>query len=379
MSDPVASASLRLRSLDAFRGMVIALMFFVNLSWDRSAFPAWFGHAGWNDGKQGIWLADFVFPWFLFIVGVAIPFSMQSGRGRGMTASQRLLAALRRCAILYFLGCLIGAARNAYNPAKPLTFSWLISWDILQHIGFAYLVAVMVMTLPRWTRIGFVAIVLIAKWVWMMFVPVPGTEQVIWNQDQSTYRWLNSQIGWFGGFQNVLSGACTVLLGCFAGEELRNPASLPRQRAQRLAIGGGIATAVAILWQFHFPISKDYYTSTYSLLSAGTGAMILAAFYWLIDGSDGLVKHPLTFLFESLGMNAIAIYFGGEFLWATVLGRWQILYPNGMAGNFIGGVQAWLQHMCGNIPGAWIFVLGYIAFWWIVATLLMRHRVFFKV
>jgi predicted acyltransferase len=379
MSELASSASPRLRSLDAFRGMVIALMFFVNLSWDRSAFPDWIGHAGWNNGKQGIWLADFVFPWFLFIVGVAIPFSMQSGRGRGMTASQRLLAAARRCAILYFLGCLIGAARNAYNPVKPLTFSWLISWDILQHIGFAYLVAVMVMMLPRWSRIGFVAMVLVGKWIWMMFIPVPGTEQILWTQDQSTYRWLNSQVGWFGGFQNVLPGACTVLLGCFAGEELRNTSLSARQRALRLAIGGGIAAAIAMLWQLHFPFSKDYYTSTYALLTAGTGAMVLAAFYWLIDGSDGLAKRPLIFAFESLGLNAIAIYFGGEFLWATVLGRWQILYPNGMAGAFIGGVQAWLQHLCGNIPGAWAFVLGYIAFWWIVATLLMRHRVFFKV
>ncbi|MBU6414480.1 MAG: DUF1624 domain-containing protein [Planctomycetes bacterium] len=369
----------RLRSLDCFRGVVIALMFFVNLSWDRSAFPDWFGHAGWNGGKQGVWLADFVFPWFLFIVGVAIPFSMNSGRGRELTTGQRILAACRRCLVLYLLGCVIGAARGAYNPAKPLTWSWLISWDILQHIAFAYLIAVVVMHFPVKARAAFVAAVLIAKWVWMMWVPVPGVGEVVWTQEQSTYRWLNGEIGWFGGFQNVLPGACTVLMGCFAGEVLRQGEWIAAKRAHLLAVGGAVLLLVALVWQLHFPLSKDYYTSTYALLMAGTGAMLLALMYLVVDVRGEGKASWLTLAFEPLGLNAIAIYFGIEFLWATVLGKWQVLYPNGMSGALIGGVLAWSQDRLGNIAGAWVFVIGYMIFWWGVARWMQVKKVFFKV
>lgn len=383
MSMPASSASPRLRSLDCFRGFVIALMFFVNLSWDRAAFPEWFGHAGWNGGKQGVWLADFVFPWFLFIVGMAIPFSMNSGRGRDLTTGQRVLAACRRCAVIYLLGCLIGAARSAYNPAKPLTWSWLVSWDILQHIAFAYLIAVFVMMMPRWGRVGFVAAVLLAKWVWMMFVPIPGSGlgagQVVWTQEQSTYRWLNGQIGWFGGFQNVLPGACTVLLGCFAGEVLRHGEWSAAKRPRVLAVSGAVLVLIAMVWQLHFPLSKDYYTSTYALLAAGSGAIVLAVMYWVVDVVRAAAARGLVFAFEPLGMNAIAIYFGIEFLWATVLGRWQILYPNGMSGALIGGVLAWFQDWGGNVAGAWAFVLGYMVFWWGVARWMQQKDVFIKV
>lgn len=379
MSEPAVSASPRLLSLDCFRGFVIALMFFVNLSWDRSAFPDWFGHAGWNGGKQGVWLADFVFPWFLFIVGVAIPFSMHSGRGKGLTVGQRIWAACRRCALIYLLGCVIGAARGAYNPAKPLTWSWLISWDILQHIAFAYLIAVLVMLLPRWGRVGFVAAVLVGKWMWMMFVPVPVVGQIVWTQEQSTYRWLNGQIGWFGGFQNVLPGACTVLLGCFAGEVLRCGEWSETKRARVLAVGGTVLVGIALLWQLHFPLSKDYYTSTYAMLAAGSGAIVLALMYWVVDVVRPAAAHGLTIAFEPLGLNAIAMYFGVEFLWATVLGKWQVLYPNGMSGALIGGVLAWLQDWGGNVIGAWAFVLGYLVFWWWVARCMQRKQLFFKV
>ena len=60
------TATPRLMSLDAFRGLVIVVMFLVNVAGMDPAFPAWFAHRGWADGHMGNGLADFVFPCFLF-------------------------------------------------------------------------------------------------------------------------------------------------------------------------------------------------------------------------------------------------------------------------------------------------------------------------
>ncbi|MEM7516545.1 MAG: DUF5009 domain-containing protein, partial [Planctomycetota bacterium] len=69
-------------ALDAFRGFDILAMLLVNVSWDRNAFPSWMFHRGWAEGRQGVTFTDLVFPWFLFIAGVCVPFSLQRGRGR---------------------------------------------------------------------------------------------------------------------------------------------------------------------------------------------------------------------------------------------------------------------------------------------------------
>lgn len=64
-------AKKRLKSLDIFRGMSIVLMIFVNYG---GGFYWWTGHAVWN----GFLIADVVFPWFFFIMGVCIPISIKS-------------------------------------------------------------------------------------------------------------------------------------------------------------------------------------------------------------------------------------------------------------------------------------------------------------
>lgn len=357
--------------------MVVVFMLFVFVAWDRSAFRDWFGHAGWNDGKQGVWLADLFLPWFLFIAGVAIPFSIAAGRGRDRSTGQRIWGACRRCVILYLLSCLIVAARGAYS--QPLTWSWLLSWDDLQIIAFAYLIAFALYLGPQWTRITFIIAVLLGKWIWLKFVPIPGTAQIIWTQEQSTHRWLNAQVGWLGGFQNVLPAACTVLLGSLAGDLLRREDLSPIRRVRILALGGTALLAIAFLWRLHLPFSQIYCTSSYALMGAGSCALLLAGCYWLFDVSDLSLSRIGMLAFEPLGRNAIIFTFGAEFIWGVLLSRGQVLYPNGMTGALIGGALAWLQHFAGNILGAWAFALGYVGCWWVVALLLYRHRIFLKV
>lgn len=140
----------RLVSLDAFRGLTIALMLLVNNTALDTATPIQLTHAPWNGGIR---LADLVFPWFLFCVGVAIPFASASFAKRGLPVWRYDLKALSRAVLLILLGCLIDSSL-AKHPILDL--------GVLQIIGLAYLVGALLYELPSLRRGLLAALFLVA-------------------------------------------------------------------------------------------------------------------------------------------------------------------------------------------------------------------------
>ncbi|MEQ8837762.1 MAG: DUF5009 domain-containing protein, partial [Lacipirellulaceae bacterium] len=122
-----ATPTVRLHSLDAMRGFVIAAMLLVNMTWDRDALPAQLFHVPWNAPAQGATFTDLVFPWFVFMAGAAAPLSLRSGRGKGMTSGQIVWAAFLRSAKLYLLGVLLTVA--SFASERPLAWGDLLSWN----------------------------------------------------------------------------------------------------------------------------------------------------------------------------------------------------------------------------------------------------------
>ncbi len=319
-------------------------MFFVNLSGNDLAFPHWFEHAGWNKGNHGQFLADFVFPWFLFIVGCAIPFSMTSGRGCALSPAQRILAAAKRGLIIYLLGILIWIAKSANDgvtwtaagfapkPGTAITWSTFLHWDILPLIALGYFLAVCVYHIPtprrdaaeqrgsgaakwltaRWPWWLFVALVLIGKWLILPDLaatvglppntfPTPRTDA---NHALRTMSMLGGPLDNFLGtaITQGLPAAATVVLGMLAGDWLRRATPAPTvtpapsdaevrrariRAALALLTSGVIATVFAMGWASpalgRSPISKDFFSPTYVLISAGSGAIVLSVFYLLLD------------------------------------------------------------------------------------------------
>merc|ERR1719273_1218987 len=92
----------RVRSLDAFRGLAIVIMIFVNYGGGGYSF---FAHARWN----GLTVADLVFPWFMWIMGVSMVISIQSQLRKSVSRRKMILNVLRRSAILFFLGLVINS------------------------------------------------------------------------------------------------------------------------------------------------------------------------------------------------------------------------------------------------------------------------------
>lgn len=393
-SSPMTAAdSARLLSLDAFRGLVIVMMFLVNVAGTDRAFPSWFPHRGWNNGQMGNGLADYVFPWFLFIVGVAIPFSMNSGRGRAMSTGAKVLAALRRGTIIYLFGTLLWCATIGYKPPivdpaapprwhGPIDWHVILHWDILPLIGWGYFLGVCLYLMPRsvWVRLGFVVIVLLAKFAILRLIPYPGETQVVWEQTRSVQSWINGRLGWMGvALTQGLPATACVTLGSLAGDWLRRVDLSPSRRAAWLAAVGltTYLAALALHLSGLMPSSKDFFTSTYVLCTGGAAALTLAVMYWLVD----IRRVSTLWVLRIYGMNALAAYLGAELIWKTAMMQWHVKNPANIGGSsvMITAIKAHLQSLAGNTVGSWLVVAGYIAFYWTICWLLARRKVFIKV
>lgn len=393
---PDASKPSRLGSLDALRGFVIASMLIVNMTWDREALPGWLFHVPWNDPVQGATFTDLVFPWFVFVAGCAAPLSMRSGRGRGKTRGELLRAAGWRAARLYLMGVLLTVASFAHET--PLAWRHLLSWNILQLLAAAYLVVVVVQLTPRPWRIGFVLAVLALKWAmfllpydtvtaWVTARPAegaplgPGTwahfdgVKQLFNYEfapEPTLRTL--LLGWLGMMQQYLPLAAIGVIGALVTERLERGRDWRSVGAIAL-VGAALVVAAFVLQAGYrpeggglwgvatVPFSKWFFSPGYCLLAAGTGSLLLAAFYAAIDvwGAEWLA--PLGVL----GKNALAVYVGAELAFKLVFGRWLIPTPSGEPASIASGAQAWLEAWSGSpaLAGLGWATLWLAGWWWI--------------
>ncbi|MBL0869709.1 MAG: DUF5009 domain-containing protein [Phycisphaerales bacterium] len=295
-ADTPAPPRARLLSLDAFRGFDIVLMFVVNLSAASAAFPKWFQHAGWNNGKHGLWLADLVFPWFLFIVGAAVPWSMTSGRGKGQTTAQRIGAAAKRALTIYALGILIFIAKTAKDgldgkgagkPGTAIAFETFLHWDILPLIAMGYLVAVVVWHAPRWVWWVVLFGILAYKHVSMPDLTVTeGLVRGDWMKSRTDLDHATRALGFVGtGITQGLPASACCIAGLIVGEFLRASTFSMVRRGFVLVGLGLVATGLSMLWASagKMPMSKDFLTSSYVLFSAGSAAALLGSFYLVLD------------------------------------------------------------------------------------------------
>jgi predicted acyltransferase len=357
--------------------MVILLMFLVNLAGTDPAFPSWFPHRGWADGQMGLGLADIVFPWFLFVVGVSVPLSMRSGRGAFRSPLARLGLAARRALTLYLLGTLLWCATIAYNPATPITWRVLLHWDILPLIALGYLLAVALDLLSWRAHVAFALSVLAFKWISLRLAVHPDTGAVVWEQHRSFDHVIKERLAWAGVMiTQGLPAAATCTLGALASHALLRSSPSPR-RALHLAIVG-LALALFALFAHatrFMPLSKDFLTSSYVLFSAGTGAILLAGLWFVVDHRRWTLATPL----RVVGMNAIALYLIAELAWKMVLMRWQVVTPDGSASAAFVAGKAWLQHALGRDAGAWASVALLIGAYGLLASFFHRKRLFFRV
>jgi predicted acyltransferase len=310
----------RLVSLDLFRGATIAFMIIVNNQAEEVAY--WpLKHAQWNGWTP----TDLVFPFFLFIVGVALAFSFAGRLRRG--ESRRTLAAhvVRRGVTLFAVGFLL----HGFSAGFQLDH-WRV-YGVLQRIAICYVIsAVLVLYSGRSrTLVAIAAGCLVGYWLLMRYVPVPGfgvpgRDIPLLDPDRNLAAWLDRKL-LMGhlyegtrdpeGVLSTIPALATSLLGILTGQWLRSARDIT-QKAAGMFVTGLIGVGLGEFFNLWFPINKKLWTSSYVLLTAGLALMSLALLYWLVDGKKwrGLWTKP----FVILGMNAIAAYVFAELL-ATFL------------------------------------------------------------
>lgn len=290
-----AQSSTRLVSLDVFRGITMAAMVIVNNPGDWDTVYAPLLHAPWH----GLTPTDLIFPFFLFIVGVAI------------TLSKRVATAgsiLKRAAIIFAIGLFL----NGF-PTFDLS-SWRIP-GVLQRIAVCYAIAALIYA--RWRRpevlASLAAMFMILYWVVMMFLPLGGGVAGDLSPDGNVAarldRMLMSGHLWKPtwdpeGLLSTVPSVATTLLGVLAGVWLGS-AQAPGRKAALLAVAGAAAIVIGLAWNTVFPINKSLWTSSYVMCTAGAAAMFLALCYWAIDVRKW--RRGAT-PFVILGVNALALY-----------------------------------------------------------------------
>jgi predicted acyltransferase len=359
--------SARLASLDAFRGLTILSMLLVNNVALDAATPRQLTHAPWNGGVH---YADLVFPWFLFIVGVAIPWGAASLRRKGTPFGVALARIARRTLSLFLLGLLIDSSL-ARRPVFGL--------GVLQLIALAYAVGALLYPLRLPWRMALAGALLVGHWAAIRFVPVPGVGTGVFTAEQNLIAYLNQahlQAYGLKGLLSVVPTTALVLIGTACGDLLRSERLRPARRAALLGAAGAALVAAGLLWGLDLPPNKPVWTASYILLGAGTGGGVLALLFFLQDVAG---CRAWAFPLVVAGSNAILAYVAPILVKIHVLQEWT--WP--AAGGATVPLQQAILRACvaafGPVPGGWTYTALYLLFWWLVLLALHRRRLYLRV
>ncbi len=369
-----SSASTRLASLDAMRGLAVAGMILVNNPGSWTDGYAWLAHSSWN----GWTFADLVFPFFLLIVGVSLDLSLARRTGTAAERAAVVPALLRRAVVLIALGLLL----NGFPDYAHLDS--LRIFGVLQRIAICSLAAALVvLTTGLAAQLATIGCVLVGYWLVMTLVPVPGHGAGVLTPDGNLAAFIDAR--WFAGhlyrdgfdpegLVSTLPAIATTLIGALAGRWLRSPVGGARKTFG--LVGAGVVLAVAgQLGDRWFPINKQLWTSTFVLLTAGLGLVTLGVCYELVDRRAW--QRPAR-PFVMLGGNALAIYLASS-LGGRILELCQVAAGDSYQSLRLFVFEHAFAPWAGAEAGSLCFALAYLLVWMIPTVEMHRRDVHFRV
>ncbi len=312
-------------------------------------------HHPWH----GLRFWDLIQPFFMFIVGVAMPFSFEKRWQRGDSWKTTLKHAMKRSFLLLFLGW----ALYCIGPGR-ITFEL---WNVLAQLSFTYLVAFLMMRKPVKTQIIFSLGMIIITEILYRTWPVHGFNHPF-TPDQNFGSWVDLLImrkiqpdHWVAF--NAVPTTAHTMWGVLAGILLKSDKK-DMQKVKILVIAGLIGIIAGYSLDPVTPIIKRICTSSFVLVSGGWALVALAFSYWLVDMKK--VRRVPKF-FEIVGMNPLFIY-----LFSHTRGTSWIY---GIVKPFSFGLFGWMGQIYAQLfTGAIVwFCLWYICYW------LYKRRIFIKI
>ena len=372
MKSPTNLTSKRLVSIDALRGFDMLMICGADAffrSFEGKTSWAWldelalqFEHPEWI----GFTFYDFIFPLFIFISGVSIPFSLGKALETKVPKKQIYRKAFIRMLKLIGFGLLV---KNVPFPF----FDWeqIRLGSVLGRIGIAgFITTVLFLNFDSKKRLIVGGAILLVYYAAIFLIPVPGFGAGNLSFEGNLAGWFDRTFlpgrllqGQFDelGILTTFPAICLVILGAFSGEILKN-ANLPdKQKLKQLLLTGLVCIVIALVWGLHFPIFKRLWTSSFILLTGGMSLLFLGMFYWVID----ILKfQKWSFFLVVVGMNSLTIYLIYRFV------------------NFRYTSKMLFEGLYSPLDEKWYPVaesLGALLLVWLFLYFLYRKKIFFKV
>ncbi|MBX7243868.1 MAG: heparan-alpha-glucosaminide N-acetyltransferase domain-containing protein [Candidatus Sumerlaeaceae bacterium] len=376
----------RLLSLDVFRGATIAAMLLVNNAGDWDHVFSQLEHAEWH----GCTATDLIFPFFLFIMGVAMPFSFGRRLEQGTAPASLIPQILKRALLLFALGLFLNFLMTSAR-GKPMRIM-----GVLERLGICYAAASLIILWGRErVQIVWIAVLLLGYYFLMSLVSVHGHGGGLFLMKGNLATYLDNLV--FGnrclewdakasyghepeGLLSTIPSIASVLIGCLAGELLRRPGYTGYQKACMLFAGGVALVILGKWWDLSFPMNKNIWTSSYVLFTGGWALLLLATIYWLVDleGRAGWTKPFVVY-----GMNAITAYVGASAMaYTSIWIKWA--GPDGKMISLKGWIynhcyKSWIPSIAGDYVCSAAYGMSYVVLWCAIMWILYRKQIFLKV
>ncbi|MGB7209417.1 MAG: DUF5009 domain-containing protein [Pyrinomonadaceae bacterium] len=426
----------RLISLDVFRGMTIAGMVLVNNPGTWSSIYGPLKHAEWH----GITPTDYIFPFFLFIVGVAIPIALGKRIEAGITRhvyfkiftravlifalslimsaipffgfndtqipyAVKILIVLGYTAALFFylwdktkIALIVAGVTAAVVTGFWLAGSVIVPYNVgtmripgvLQRIAVCYLIVSILFLQTNWKHQAIIGGgLLLLYWVLMTAIPVPGCD-VTTIDDKAcnlaayldrlilteNHIWRSAKVFDPEGILSTIPAIVTTISGVLTGTWLRSKHE-PLEKVSGIFFFGAVLLAAGWSWSLVFPLNKSLWTSSYVLYTSGLALLTLAFCYYVID-IKGYKRWAKPFVI--FGVNALALFiFSG--IMARLLGMIRFASPE--EGKDITLQQFIFDNIflsvLSPINASLAYAISFILFWLFLMWILYRRRIYIKV
>ena len=303
-------------------------------------------HPSWISNFHGVGFAlwDMIQPAFMFIVGVAVPYSFAKRQKLGDGRTQILNHGLWRALLLVLLGVFLQSMRSEQT-------NWLFT-NVLSQIGLGYGLLLLMAGRSYKSQFAVALIVLAISWSIYAFYPVEQPVDTLASNEPGRAsgffaHWsLSNNAGiafdqWFlnlfprtkpfvthpGGYCtiNFIPASVTMLMGLMCGQLLRDHEKTPYRKIQILLVSSLLCLVSGlVIGETLCPIVKRLWTPSWVLFSGAYVIGMLALFYWIIDVQSW---KRWTFPFVIVGMNPLAMYMMGMTLRRWVVGQLHIHLP----------------------------------------------------
>ena len=362
----------RLMSLDVLRGIAVIGMIFVNsvsVFHYSTGTPAYgiFLHADW----AGLTIADLVFPFFIFMVGMSLPFALGNIKDNDTSTRQLLMRLGKRTVLLFLIG--LGLTLSFVDWSEPIRLL-----GVLQRIGLTFLGAAIFYIGYGWRAQVAIVLITLIGYHFLQMVPIPDAPIDLYAPGQNYSSWFDRYI--LGahvyartapipfepeGLMGTLPSIAQALIGALVGTYIRKHGATMATITRLAGVGAALALAGFALAPYH-PIVKATWSSTFVLATTGLALLVFAPLMWLLDmrGKRG----PLASFARAFGINAITAYVLHTYLMGPML-------TNGLTASLQNTLSSLLQPEAAMLVPVILVVLAS----WLPVAWMMRKGIILKV